>query len=147
MVFATHGDGPLDSYFWARHANPKSGWSRAVTMPLLMWCLYRRDWRWLALTLAFVVVNPLLFSPPEDDSAWMTKVVYGERLWTQGEHGYLSYPEVLNVCNGLAAVCAAVKRRPAETALATALSMTLKFGFVAEMAHLYDAHVRASDVV
>jgi len=131
----------FDRYVWARHANPKSGWSRVATMPLLMACLYRRNWRVLALTLAFVVLNPVLFSPPEDDSAWMTKVVYGERLWTKQDHGRLSYPEILNLCNGLAAACAvyaAVKQRPAETALATALSMALKFWFVAEMVHLYE---------
>ena len=131
----------LDRYFWARHANPKSGWSRVASMPLLMACLYRRNWRGVALTLGFVVVNPFLFSPPEDDSAWMTRVVSGERLWTQQEHGRLSYPEVLNLCNGVAAayaVYAALEQRPAETALATALSMALKFWFVAELVHLYD---------
>ncbi|MDS0258331.1 hypothetical protein NDI56_02775 [Haloarcula sp. S1CR25-12] len=132
---------PLDRYFWARHANPKSGWSRVATMPLLMACIYRRNWRGLALTLAFVLLNPVLFSPPEDDSAWMTRVVYGERLWTRESHGWLSYPEILNVGNGLAvayALYAAVRQRPAETALATALSMTLKLWFVSEMVHRYE---------
>jgi hypothetical protein len=134
----------LDRYFWARHANPKSGWSRVASMPLLMACLYRRNWRGLALTLAFVLLNPVLFSPPKDDSAWMTRVVYGERLWTQSEHDHLGYPGILNLCNGVAAadaVYAAVKQRPAETALATALSMALKFWFVAEMVHLFDERV------
>ncbi|MBX0302860.1 DUF6653 family protein [Haloarcula salinisoli] len=133
----------LDRYFWARHANPKSGWSRVASMPLLMTCIYRRNWRGLALTLAFVILNPVLFSPPEDDSAWMTRVVYGERLWTQRDHGRFSYPEILNLFNGLAAlyaVYAAIERRPAEIALATALSMALKFWFVAEMVHLYEDH-------
>jgi len=132
----------LDRYFWARHANPLSGWSRVVSMPLLLTCIYRRDWRGLVLTLLFVVFNPVLFSPPEDDSAWMTRVVYGERLWTQQDRAHTGYPEILNVFNGLAAlyaVYAATKQRPAETALATALSMTLKFWFVAEMVHVYEA--------
>jgi len=134
----------FDRYFWARHANPKSGWSRVASMPLLMACIYRRNWHGLALTLAFVLLNPVLFSPPEDDSAWMSKVVYGERLWTQEEHGRLGYPEILNVCNGLAslyAIYAALKHRPTETALATALSMALKFWFVAEMVHRYEDSV------
>jgi hypothetical protein len=134
----------LDRYFWARHANPKSGWSRVASMPLLMACIYRRNWRGLVLTLAFVLFNPVLFSPPEDDSAWMTRVVYGERLWTQQERSRLGYPEVLNLFNGLAAfyaLYAAIKQRPAETALATALSMALKFWFVAEMVHLYEQSV------
>jgi hypothetical protein len=133
----------LDRYFWARHANPLSGWSRVVSLPLLMSFLYYRDWRGVALTLVFVVCNPFLFSPPEDDSAWMTKVVYGERLWTKTDHDWTSYPEILNVGNGLAAlyaIYAALERRPAETALATALSMSLKLWFVAELVHHYEAH-------
>ncbi|MDS0277091.1 hypothetical protein NDI85_04760 [Halomicroarcula sp. S1AR25-4] len=140
-------DSVLDRYFWARHANPLSGWSRVPTLPLLITCLYRRDWRGLALTLAFVVVNPFLFAPPEDDSAWMTKGVYGERLWTKGDHDATSYPTVLNYLTGVAALYAlyaAVRRRPAETALATALSMALKLWFVAEMVHLYEAERDAS---
>ncbi|WP_276271516.1 DUF6653 family protein [Haloarcula litorea] len=131
----------LDRYFWARHANPKSGWTRAATMPLLMACIYRRDWRGLALVLAFVVANPFLFAPPESDADWMTKGVYGERLWTAGDYDRWGYPEVLNYGNaaaGLYALFAAVRRRPAETALATTLSMALKFWFVAEMVHLYE---------
>ena len=136
---------PLDRYFWARHANPKSGWSRVASLPLLMACVYRRNWRGLALTLLFVALNPVLFSPPEDDSAWMTRVVYGERLWTREEHRRFSYPAVLNVGNGLAALYAlyaAIRQRPAETALATALSMALKFWFVSEMVHRYERHAR-----
>ncbi|WP_254274006.1 DUF6653 family protein [Haloarcula marina] len=132
----------LDRFFWARHANPKSGWSRVASLPLLMTCLYYRNWRGVAVTLAFVLLNPFLFSPPEDDSAWMTKVVYGERLWTQQDHDRFGYPAVLNYGNGAAAayaVYAALRRRPAEMALATALSMALKLWFVAEMVHLYEA--------
>jgi hypothetical protein len=135
----------LDRYFWARHANPKSGWSRVVSLPLLVTCIYYRNWRGLAATLAFVVLNPVLFPPPADDSAWMTRVVYGERLWTRTSHDRFGYPAVLNYGNGAAAlyaIYAAVRRRPREMALATALSMALKLWFVAEMVHLYEARRR-----
>ncbi|WP_135302550.1 DUF6653 family protein [Haloarcula amylovorans] len=133
----------LDRYFWARHANPKSGWTRVAAYPLLVACLYRRDWRGVALTLAFVALNPFLFSPPADDSAWMTRGVYGERLWMTADHDRFDYPGVLNYANGAASLYllyAALRRRPAETALATALSMALKFWFVAEMVHRYEGH-------
>jgi len=131
----------LDRYFWARHANPKSGWSRTVTLPLLLTCIYRRNWRGLALTVAFVVVNPFLFGPPEDDSAWMTRAVYGERHWSRQDHDYTSYPDILTVGSGVATLVAlfgAVRQRPTEAALAGALSMALKFLFVAEMVRLYE---------
>jgi hypothetical protein len=132
----------LDRYFWARHANPRSGWSRVASLPLVMTCLYYRHWRGLAATLAFVVLNPFLFAPPDDDSAWMTKVVYGERIWTRTDHDRFGYPTILNYANGAAAfyaVYAALRRRPAEMALATALSMAFKLWFVAEIVHIYEA--------
>ncbi|MBX0293863.1 DUF6653 family protein [Haloarcula nitratireducens] len=132
----------LDRYFWARHANPKSGWTRVAAYPLLVACIYRRDWRGVALTLAFVALNPFLFAPPKDDDSWMTRGVYGERLWTRADYDRFGYPEVLNYANGVASVYvlyAALRRRPRETALATALSMALKFWFVAEMVHRYEA--------
>jgi len=149
MASATPDDtSRLDHYFWARHANPRSGWSRVPTLPLIITCLYRRNWRGLALTLVFVVVNPFLFSPPEDDSAWMTRGVYGERLWTKQDDRHRRYPGLLNVPSAVAslyALYAAVKQRPAETALATMLAMTLKLWFVAEMVHLYEDAVDGPD--
>ncbi|WP_277540828.1 DUF6653 family protein [Haloarcula laminariae] len=141
MPTAIPDDDPLDRYFWARHANPRSGWSRVPTLPLIVACIYRRNWRGLALTLAFVAVNPFLFSPPEDDSAWMTRGVYGERLWAKQAGKHRRYPGLLNVPTALAslyALYAAIRQRPAETAAATALAMTLKLWFVSEMVHLYE---------
>jgi hypothetical protein len=131
---------------WERHANPASGWSRVATLPLLVLAIYRRDRRLLAGTVVFVVVNPVLFPPPEGDDAWMTRVVYGERLWL--EHGNRRHPiQLLNVCNAaltIYAVRSALRRRPVRTALATAGAMALKFLFVAFAADYYDRH--AADV-
>ena len=66
---------------WQRHANPKSGWSRVATLPVLMYGIYTRRPRLVAAALGFVVVNPVLFSPPDDADAWMTRVVLGERMY------------------------------------------------------------------
>ncbi|AQL42594.1 hypothetical protein BV210_07675 [Halorientalis sp. IM1011] len=131
---------------WERHANPASGWSRVLSLPLLMLAIYRRDERLLVGTVLFVAVNPVLFPPPEDDDAWMSRVVYGERLWL--EHGNRRHPiQLLNVANAactIYAVRAAVHRQPLRTALATGGAMALKFLFVAFVADYYDRH--AADV-
>jgi hypothetical protein len=65
----TDADGPLARYFWSRHANPGSVWSMVAAYPALIWALYRRDRSLLAGTLLFVLANPIVFPPPEDDEA------------------------------------------------------------------------------
>lgn len=89
----------FEEQFWTRHSNPKSGWSRVATSPLLVYAVYRRKWRLLAAGLFWVVVDPVLFPPPESDDAWITRAVLAERWWVRNEENGtvgLSYP---NVCN------------------------------------------------
>ena len=137
----------LDEYrdqFWKRHENPKSGWSRVATTPVILYAIYHRRWRLLLAALVFTAVNPVLFSPPETDEAWMTRVVRAERWWTEtsGEGLFaLSYPNVLNLVNLLAslyALWAAAKRHPRRTAVAGVAMMGLKLWYVAELVRQYD---------
>lgn len=135
----------LSETFWRRHSNPKSGWSRTLTTPALLYAIYRRDVRLLVAVIAFAVLNPLLFSPPDTDDAWMTRVVLAERWWTEEEgRGILdrSYPNVLNLLNvpttGYALV-AAYRQQPIRAALAGTVSMALKFWYVGALVRRYDA--------
>ncbi|SMO84693.1 DUF6653 family protein [Halorubrum cibi] len=139
---------PLESIsdvLWRRHANPKSGWSRLLVTPVLLYAVYRRSGKIAALALAFTAVNPVLFSPPADDDAWMTRVVLAERWWID-ERGEAvlsrSYPAVLNLLNlpvFAYALLAAYRKRPVRTAVAGLASMFLKLRFVAELVRRYDA--------
>jgi len=133
-----------DADFWERHENPASGWSRVPTGPLLLYAIYARNWKLLGATVAFVAVNPVLFPEPgpEADDSWMTRGVRGERLWVQGaDAGRAGLLNAVNVPVFCWAVYAAIRRRPAQTAAFTALSMALKLAFVGEMAKLYDREV------
>lgn len=131
-------------FFWGRHANPASGWSRVPTGPLLLYALYRRNWKLLAGTVLFVAVNPILFpadESEEDDGleGWMTKGVRGEQLWLQGtDAGRANWLNVLNVPVFLYALYSAYRQHPRATFLATAATMALKLLFVNEMAKLYE---------
>ncbi|NHN60297.1 MULTISPECIES: DUF6653 family protein [Halorussus] len=127
--------------FWDRHENPASGWTRVPTGPLLVYALYARNWKLLAATVAFVVVNPVLFPEPdpESDEGWMTRGVRGERLWVEGaDAGRANLLNVVNAPVFLYALYSAVRRKPGRTAVFTALTMSLKLAFVNEMARLYD---------
>ncbi|MFC7077293.1 DUF6653 family protein [Haloarcula halophila] len=125
---------------WRRHANPLSGWYRAVVLPLLLYGIYTRRPRLVVAALTFTVVNPVLFPPPEDADAWMTRVVLGERMYYRHREGRRPV-DLLNYVNGPVsayAVYAAYRRQPLRTAAATVLSMVLKFAFVASVARYYE---------
>jgi len=139
-----HANGSLrtriERWAWQRHANPLSGWSRVLTLPLLMYGIYARRPRVVAAVLAVTVVNPVLFSPPDDADAWMTRVVLGERMYYNNRDSRRPV-DLLNYVNGpitAYAVYAAYRRRPVRTALFTALSMATKFAFVGYVARYYE---------
>ncbi|WP_132056751.1 DUF6653 family protein [Halorussus amylolyticus] len=137
-------------FFWNRHANPASGWSRVLTGPLLLYAIYVRKWRLFAAVVGFVLVNPILFPErdpaPPGDEGWMTKGVRGERLWLGGaDAGRANLLNVVNVPVFFLALRAAVRRKPRATALATAVTMGLKLAFVNEMAKLYDRETTECD--
>ena len=126
-----HRRARLEDAFWTRHSNPWSGATRFALSPVLAYALYRRNWRLLGLALAFAVVNPILFPPPEDTDNWFSRAVIAERAWLDAGNGTVGtdYPDVLNLLNvavALYALYAAVRRRPVGTAVGTALTMALK---------------------
>ncbi|QPV61694.1 hypothetical protein I7X12_13145 [Halosimplex litoreum] len=129
--------------FWERHANPASGWSRTLTLPALLYAVYHRRWRLLVATVAFTLLNPVLFSPPDDADAWMTKVVLAERQWRESGDR-LGALQALNVGNGLAtlyAVYAAYRRDVGGATVAGAVAMTLKLAFVDALVRRYGDEV------
>jgi hypothetical protein len=126
--------------FWERHANPKSGWSRVATLPVLVHAVYARRPRLLVAAVGFALVNPVLFSKPDDADAWMTKVVLAERHWRESGDD-LGALHLLNAGNALAtlyAIYAALRRDAGGATVGTSLAMTLKFAFVATLVHRYE---------
>lgn len=143
----------FEERFWKRHSNPRSGWSRTILMPALLFVVYHRKWRLAGAALLFTLVNPVLFSAPENDDAWMTRVVLAERWWTREQaegvfdHTYPNGLNLLNVPVSVYAFVAAYRRRPARAGIAGAVSMGLKFWYVGALVKRYDAAVagRAPD--
>jgi hypothetical protein len=79
----------LQGESWLRHANPLSVWTRFAVLPLIAASIWSRDWiGWyslvpLALSLVFMVVNPLLFPKPASTRNWTSKAVFGEHVWAE----------------------------------------------------------------
>ncbi len=128
----------LDDRGWTRHANPWSGWTRVTCLPLLALAIWSREWLgwWslapIALALAWIFVNPRAFGPARDDRAWMTRGVFGERLWSN--RGKVPVPErhrvvpnVLNVVS-LVGVVVLVWGLVALDVWPTLLGMTITVG-------------------
>jgi hypothetical protein len=141
----------LEDAFWERHSNPKSGWSRTLLTPMFVLACYRRDPQLFVVAVVATVLNPIVFPPPAPDTgSWMTRGVRAERWWLERGGGTLGlgWPNLLNVLNLPAfayALYAAYTRRPVRAAVATALSVGLKFGWIELIARRYDDAREADD--
>jgi hypothetical protein len=51
------------------HSNPWSAWTRLLSTPLVLVPLWTRSSRHAAVVGAWLVLNPMVFPKPEDDSA------------------------------------------------------------------------------
>ena len=96
---------------WQRHANPWSGWTRVVTLPLLAIAAWSRLWiGWwallpLATVLLWVWINPRLFPVPKSTDNWMSQGVLGERIWLAHEPGTIPghHRRVVRILIGISA--------------------------------------------
>ena len=74
---------------WMRHANPLSVWTRFTVLSLISLAIWSRDWiGWyclipIALSLVWMMINPLLFPPPSSTKNWASKGVFGEHVWSE----------------------------------------------------------------
>lgn len=97
---------------WARHANPWSVWTRFTALPMLILAIWSRVWidqlAWGAtiLALAWIWLNPRIFSKPPSTDNWASKAVLGERVWMNRRRvpvpvPHRLAPKLLSVVSGL----------------------------------------------
>jgi hypothetical protein len=134
----------FEERFWARRSNPKSGWTRVPSGTVIAYAVYHRNWPLLGAALIWTAINLFLFSPPETEDAWMSRVVLAERWWIRAETNRsvgLGYPNVCNTvaaCGFVYAVYAAWRRSPTRATLGVATSTALKLWWIRVLVKRYD---------
>ncbi|WP_248906765.1 DUF6653 family protein [Halocatena marina] len=129
---------------WARHSNPKSGWSRLFAGFVIVAALYHRKWRMVGLTVLFMIVNPVVFrEPTEKSDDWMYNVVRAEERWTNDGNRLVGrgYPQILNTLSIPTMLCGlyfAYKQKPVLTGVFTLASMGLNQWCMKEIIDHYE---------
>ena len=97
---------------WLKHANPWSVRTRYTVLPLIVLAFWSRVWLgwWFmlpaALSIAWMIVNPVFFKKPASTKSWESRCVLGERVWANRdkvpvpEH-HRKLPMLLNAISSL----------------------------------------------
>jgi len=130
----------LSEKTWERHANPWSGWSRVLSMPLIALGLYVHNFWVLGAAVVWLFINPVVFSKPQSIDNWMSRGVIGEQLYySDGKKFKRDLPTLLNVLNipvFILFIYFGWEQQLMAMIFAGLLTMTIKFWFIDRMANL-----------
>lgn len=130
----------LSEKVWERHANPWSGWTRALTMPALAVALYFHSFWMLGVVITWLIINPMLFSKPKSTNNWMSKGTLGEQIYFKdGKKLKKDLPTLLNILNVpvfISFFYFSWMQEIVPLILTGLLTMTIKFWFLDRMAAL-----------
>lgn len=79
----------MDEEAWQRHASPLSVYSRFTILPLLSLSIWSKEWIgvWaiipILISVAWVWLNPRVFSAPKNTNSWASIGTFGERIYLQ----------------------------------------------------------------
>jgi hypothetical protein len=127
-------------WVFSRHSHPWSAWTRWASTPLLLLPVWNRSTRQGVVVAAWFALNPVLFPPPRDDSAFATRVVLGEARWLEER----PVSRALAI-DGLASAALlftldrARRHRPWQMTIATIGTMGAILWYWREMVRYYDA--------
>jgi hypothetical protein len=126
-------------WVFARHSNPWSAWTRWASTPLVLLPAWNRSARQGVVVGAWLALNPVVFPPPRDDSAFSTRAVLGEEVWVgkRALSGALAI-DCMASATLLIAMDGARRHRRQRMIIATIGTMSLLLWYWQAMAHLYD---------
>lgn len=126
-------------WVFSRHSHPWSAWTRWASTPLVLLPVWNRSPRQGVVVAAWLALNPVLFPPPRDDSAFATRAVLGEERWL--EERPVSGALAIN-CMASAALLIAIdsarRHRRRQMTIATIATMGALLWYWREMVRFYD---------
>lgn len=131
----------LTRKMFERHTNPWSAWTRLLSTPLVLLPFWTRSPRHAFIVGAWMLLNPVVFPRPEDDSAWATRAMLGEEMWIAERP--LDGAMVVNAVAtafGIGGAVGALKRRPLAAALCTVAEVALLLVYWRLMSEYYEEH-------
>ncbi len=126
-------------WVFSRHSHPWSAWTRWASTPLVLLPVWNRSAGQGVVVAAWLALNPVLFPPPRDDSAFATRAVLGEERWL--EERPVSGALAIN-CMASAALLIAIdgarRHRRWQMTIATIGAMSALLSYWREMVRLYE---------
>ena len=124
-----------------RHSNPWSAWTRLLSTPLVLVPFWTRSRKHAALVGTWMLLNPIVFPKPNNDSAWATRAMLGEEMWVaERPIGVAMAVNVAASAFGIGGVVGALKRRPSAAALCTVAEVALLLVYWQLMSEYYEEH-------
>lgn len=141
----TSSGGALKRWVFARHSSPWSAWTRWLSTPLALLPFWTRSAQHGVLVGAWFALNPVVFPPPHDDSAFSTRAVLGEERWLEERRmsGALAI-DVLASAAMVVAIDGARRHRGGQMTIATIGTMGAVLWYWREMNRFYDEHLDRS---
>ena len=137
---------------WERHANPWSGWTRYLTLPLLLLAFWSRIWIgwWSIVPITILIIwtwlNPRVFPKPKSMNNWISKGVLGERIWIDSQHKDIvkHHQTTFNIINfialggGLICIWGLIKLLIWPTLFGGAIALLAKTWFIDRMVWVFE---------
>ncbi len=131
----------LTRNMFERHSNPWSAWTRLLSTPLVLVPFWTRSWKHASLVGGWLLLNPIVFPKPVDDSAWATRAMLGEEIWiAERPIDRAMAVGMAASAFGIGGVLGALKRRLLPSALCTVAEVALLLVYWQLMSEYYEEH-------